>query len=114
MGDSMNLMKGTLDVLILNALADGPLHGYQVVAWIREVTNDALRIEDGALYTSLHRMEERGWLQPEWGVSPKGRRAKYYSLTKRGRKQLASGKRSWTEYAEAVSKVFAARRAQEA
>ena len=110
----MNLVKGSLDVLILNALEAGPLHGYQVVDWIRDVTDDALRIEDGALYTSLHRMEERGWLAAEWGVSPKGRRAKYYVLTKAGRRQLAAEKRSWLKYAEAVSKVFAARRPREA
>jgi transcriptional regulator len=110
----MNLVKGSLDVLILNALADGALHGYQVADWIREVTNDALQIEDGALYTSLHRMEERGWLASEWGVSPKGRRAKYYRLTRVGRRQLAVEKRSWLKYADAVSKVFAARRVREA
>jgi len=114
MGEGMNLVKGTLDVLILNALADGPLHGYEVVAWIRAVTEERLQIEDGALYTSLHRMEERGWLRPEWGISPRGRRAKYYSLTKSGRKHLASQKRSWAEYAELVSRVLSARRAREA
>ena len=69
-------MQGTLDVLVLNALATGPLHGYGVVDWIRHATGDALQIEDGALYTALHRMERRGWLSPEWGVSPKGRRAR--------------------------------------
>lgn len=114
MGDGMNLVKGSLDVLILHALEDGTLHGYEVADWIRQVTDDALQIEDGALYTALHRMEARGWLSPEWGVSPKGRRAKYYSLTRAGRKQLAAEKRSWVKYAEAVSKVFAARRPREA
>ena len=73
----MNFMQGTLDLLILTALADGPLHGYDVVEWIRTATNGALEIDDGALYTSLHRMEKRGWLDHEWRVSPKGRRAKY-------------------------------------
>lgn len=114
MGKGMNLVKGTLDVLILNALADGPLHGYEVAEWIREVTEDRLQIEDGALYTSLHRMEERGLLRPEWGISARGRRAKYYSLTKAGRKHLATEKRSWTEYVEIVSRVLSARRAHEA
>jgi DNA-binding PadR family transcriptional regulator len=84
-----------------------------VVAWIREVTEDRLQIEDGALYTSLHRMEERGWLEPEWGISPRGRRAKYYSLTRAGRRHLAAEKRSWTEYAELVTRVLTARRARE-
>jgi PadR family transcriptional regulator PadR len=105
----MNFMQGTLDVLILTALADGPLHGYDVVEWIRQATNGALQIDDGALYTSLHRMEKRGWLSHEWRVSPKGRRAKYYLLTPEGRTQLRTGERRWRRFATAVSKVFAAR-----
>jgi transcriptional regulator len=102
----MNLLQGTLDVLVLNALAHGPLHGYGVVDWIRRATGDALQIEDGALYTALHRMEKRGWLSPEWGVSPKGRRAKYYRLTPEGRRQMRAGRRMWTRYVRAVSGVF--------
>ena len=109
----MNLLQGTLDVLLLKALAPGPLHGYGVVDWIRQVTDDQLQIEDGALYTALHRMEKRGWLEPEWGVSPKGRRAKYYALTREGRRQLEVGERDWRRYADAVSKVFATTRAVE-
>jgi PadR family transcriptional regulator PadR len=105
----MNFMQGTLDVLILTALADGPLHGYDVVEWIRHATNGALKIDDGALYTSLHRMEKRGWLDHEWRVSPKGRRAKYYRLTQVGRAKLQAGERSWHRFATAVSRVFAAR-----
>jgi PadR family transcriptional regulator PadR len=105
----MNFMQGTLDVLILTALADGPLHGYDVVEWIRTATNGALDIDDGALYTSLHRMENRGWLTHEWRVSPKGRRAKYYQLTRVGRDKLRAGERDWQRFASAVSKVFAAR-----
>jgi PadR family transcriptional regulator PadR len=105
----MNFLQGTLDVLILNALADGPLHGYDVVEWIRQATNGTLQIDDGALYTSLHRMEKRGWLDHEWSVSPKGRRAKYYRLTAEGRRQLRAGERSWTRFADAVARVFAAR-----
>ncbi len=113
MADSMSLVRGTVDILILNALAGGPQHGYAVVAWIRDVTDDALSIEDGALYTALHRMEKRGWLRPEWGVSPRGRRAKYYSLTEEGQSQRDLGERTWTRYSEAVAKVFAARQLQE-
>jgi PadR family transcriptional regulator, regulatory protein PadR len=105
----MNFMLGTLDVLILNALAGGPSHGYDVVEWIRKTTHGVLQIDDGALYTSLHRMEARGWLEPEWRTSPKGRRAKYYRLTSEGRRQLRAGERSWTRFADAVAKVFAAR-----
>lgn len=105
----MNFMPGTLDVMILTALADGPLHGYDVVEWIRGATDGHVQVDDGALYTSLHRMERRGWLDAEWKVSPKGRRAKYYRLTAQGRTQLRTGERSWRRFAEAVGKVFAAR-----
>jgi transcriptional regulator len=105
----MNFMQGTLDVLILTALAGRPLHGYDVVEWIRTTTNGVLEIDDGALYTSLHRMEQRGWLDHEWRVSPKGRRAKYYQLTRVGRDRLRAGERGWDQFATAVAKVFAAR-----
>jgi PadR family transcriptional regulator, regulatory protein PadR len=105
----MNFLQGTLDVLILTALSRSPLHGYDVVEWIRDTTDGSLEIDDGALYMALHRMERRGWLDAEWRVSPKGRRAKYYQLTAEGRKQLRSGERSWTKFADAVAKVFAAR-----
>jgi len=105
----MNYLQGTLDVLILTALSKEPLHGYDVVDWIRTTTNETLQIDDGALYTSLHRMEKRGWLEPEWRISPKGRRAKYYRLTAEGRKQLRAGERNWARFADAVTKVFSAR-----
>ncbi len=105
----MNFIHGTLDVLILNAIADRSLHGYDVVDWIRRATGEEIEIEDGALYTALHRMEKRGWLAAEWRVSPKGRRAKYYRLTARGQKQLRDGEKSWTRFAGAVARAFAAR-----
>lgn len=105
----MNFIQGTLDLLVLKALAGQPLHGYDVVDWIRRVTLDAIQIEDGALYASLHRMESRGWLDHEWRTSPKGRRAKYYRLTAEGTKQLRSGERRWARFADAVFKVVTAR-----
>lgn len=105
----MNFMQGTLDLLVLHALADGPRHGYDVVDWIRVVTRDAIRIEDGALYASLHRMEGREWLEAEWRSSPKGRRAKYYRLTAEGGRQLRKGDRSWVQFSDAVFRVIAAR-----
>ena len=105
----MNFLQGTLDVLILTALAGAPLHGYDVVEWIRSTTDGSVEIDDGALYMALHRMERRGWLDAEWRVSPKGRRAKYYRLTAEGRRQLRAGEKSWTKFADAVAKVFAAR-----
>jgi len=105
----MNFMLGTLDILILRSLSGGPLHGYDVADWIKSATGGDLEIDDGALYTSLHRMEQRGWLSPKWRISPKGRRAKYYQLTAAGRKQLAAGERRWSKFADAVARVFSAR-----
>ena len=105
----MNFLQGTLDVLILTALAGSPLHGYDVVEWIRTTTDGSVDIDDGALYMALHRMERRGWLDAEWRVSPMGRRAKYYRLTAEGRRELRAGEKSWTKFADAVAKVFAAR-----
>lgn len=102
----MDLLRGTLDTLILRALSTGPLHGYGIVDWIRRTTDDALQIEDGALYGALHRMRDRGLLDAEWGVSEKGRRAKFYELTLPGRLELERGRREWEAYAEAVAKVF--------
>jgi PadR family transcriptional regulator PadR len=102
----MKLLRGTLDVLILQALSGEPAHGYAVVEWIRSTTNGALDIEDGALYTALHRMEKRGWLQASWGASENNRRAKYYALTLAGRRELASASEDWSRYAEAVFKVL--------
>lgn len=106
--DSIPLLQGTLDVLILRALDAGPLHGYGVVDWVRRVTDQALKIDDGALYTALHRMADRGWLTSEWGVSPKGRRAKFYQLTGAGEAELKRGRAEWQAYSEAMNKVFQA------
>ncbi|HUG41786.1 MAG TPA: PadR family transcriptional regulator [Longimicrobiales bacterium] len=102
------LLQGTLDVLVLKALAWGPRHGYGVASWIRATTDEALKVEEGALYTALHRLERRGWLESEWGVSENNRRAKFYRLTGGGRRELREGTRDWTAYAEAVFKVLRA------
>ena len=103
MGDgNLELLKGTLDVLVLKALTWGPRHGYAVARWIDDVTRGALQIEEGALYHALHRLEKRGALASEWGVSETNRRAKYYTLTAAGRLQLATQTATWTRYAEAV------------
>lgn len=103
---SLNVVHGTLDVLILKSLIFGPLHGYGVATWIRQTTDGALEIEEGALYTALHRMEKRKWLTSEWGQSENNRRAKYYALTNPGRNQLTAETRTWNRYIEAVSKVL--------
>lgn len=102
----MNLLQGTLDVLVMKAVASEPRHGYAVAEWIRAATDGALEIEDGALYTSLHRMEKRGWLEAEWGVSDSNRRAKYYALTDDGQSELRRAESDWARYAEAVFKVL--------
>src|ERR1043165_252245 len=102
----LDLLQGTLDLLILKTLTGGPRHGYAVASWIRETTNDRLQIEEGALYTALHRLEKRGLLESEWGLSENTRKAKYYQLTAQGRKQLRAKTAVWTEYAGAVFKVL--------
>jgi len=109
MADSdLKLLQGTLDVLILKALAFGTQHGFAVAQWIRQTSDDALNIEDGALYTALHRMEKRRWVESEWGLSENNRRAKYYRLTGDGRHQLKADSAKWTRYAEAVFKILRA------
>jgi transcriptional regulator len=105
--DNLELLQGTLDVLILKTLSWGPRHGYAIARWIRDTTDDVLRIEEGALYPALHRMEKRGWIEAEWGLSENNRRAKYYQLTTQGRRQLGAEATSWSRYSEAVAKVLA-------
>jgi transcriptional regulator len=104
----MNLLQGTLDLLVLKAIAGGPRHGYEVARWVRDTTDGTLQVDDGALYTALHRLEKRAWLRSEWGLTEKGRRAKYYVLTATGRRRLATETRTWTQYADAVFKVIRA------
>jgi PadR family transcriptional regulator, regulatory protein PadR len=105
---TLELLQGTLDVLILKSLSWGPRHGYAVADAIRERSGDALRIEEGALYPALHRLEKRGLLEAEWGVSENNRRAKFYTLTPRGRAQLRSETQQWVAYAAAVTRVLQA------
>jgi transcriptional regulator len=101
----MDMILGTLDVLVLRGLTWGPKHGYAIARWIEE-TSRSLTVLDGALYTALHRMEDRGWIASEWGVSPLGRRAKFYRLTSVGRQQLQSETKDWGEYVTAVGRVL--------
>ena len=104
--DDLELMQGTLDLLVLKSLTWGPLHGYAVARWVRDTTRDDLQIEEGALYTALHRMEKRGWIEAECGLSENNRRAKYYQLTSAGRKQLRAQAERFTRYATAVFRVL--------
>src|SRR3954470_22982229 len=102
----LDLLQGTLDVLVLRALSWGRMHGYAVARFIRAGSSAAFKVLDGALYTSLHRMEERGWIESEWGTSEKGKRAKFYRLTTPGRKALRAETEGWNQYVTAVAGVM--------
>jgi transcriptional regulator len=102
----MNLVQGTLDVLILRTLSEGPMHGFGVSKWIRERTDGVLGVEDAALYQALHRIERKGWIEAEWGLSENNRRAKYYRLTTSGRRQLKKDTTALRRYVEALFKVL--------
>jgi transcriptional regulator len=106
MRDTPSLLQGTLDILVLRALADGPRHGYAVARWIHEATDAALQVEDRALYIALHRALERGWVSAAWGASANNRRARFYALTKAGRRVLARQTRQWKHYAAAMFKAL--------
>jgi PadR family transcriptional regulator, regulatory protein PadR len=96
------ILRGTLDLLILQALSWGPAHGYAVARWIENATGDALAIGEGTLYPALHRLEERGWIAASWGASENNRQAKYYALTRRGRARLRVEADQWRRYAAAI------------
>ena len=102
----LDLLQGTLDVLVLKTLSWGPRHGYAVARWISDTTGDTLQIEEGALYTALHRLEKRGMVESEWGLSENNRKAKFYQLTPLGRKQLRAKTALWERYAAAVFTVL--------
>src|SRR5216110_3394208 len=104
--DTGDLMQGTLDLLILKSLARGPMHGYGVAEWIHESSQDVLRVEEGALYPALHRLELKGLLSAEWGASENNRRAKYYALTAAGRKKLAEEAEYWRRMSAAIARVM--------
>lgn len=103
---TLSLLQGTVDLLVLRALQDGPAHGYSVSRWIRERTDSVLSMEDAALYQALHRLEARGWIDAEWGLSENNRRARFYALTRAGRRQLKDEVASWRRYAAAMSRVI--------
>lgn len=108
----LTLLKGTLDLLILRTLSWEPLHGYAISRWIREHSGEVFRVEEGALYPALRRLEERGLIAGEWSVTDTGREAKFYALTADGRRQLRNEARDWGRYVEAMSRVLDARRAR--
>ena len=104
----LDLVQGTLDVLVLRTLSWGAQHGYAVARWIRESSGESLAVEDRALYVSLHRLETRGFIESDWGLSENNRKAKYYRLTGAGRRELRAETERWTKYAEAVFRVLSA------
>jgi PadR family transcriptional regulator PadR len=103
---SSDLLQGTLDMLVLKTLALGPLHGYAIARRIQQMSDDVLRVEEGSLYPALYRMEERGWIAAAWGTSENNRRAKYYRLTRSGRRELQAAGENWAKLALAVSRVM--------
>jgi len=111
MPESLPFLRGTLDVLVLKALAWGPRHGYGIARWLRDTTDETILVEDRALYLALHRLEERELIEAEWGLSENNRKARYYSLTRAGKRELTQRQASWTLYADAVFKVLRATRA---
>ena len=102
-----DLLQGTLDVLVLKTLSNGPMHGWGISQRIQQVSEDVLAVNQGSLYPALHRLEEKGWISAEWGNSENNRRARYYSLTRAGRRQLAEETESWERFAAAVARVLA-------
>ena len=107
----LDLLRGTLHLLILKTLSWGPMHGLAVLRRIEDVTRERLQIEEGALYPALHRMEQRGWLDAEWGYTERNRKAKFYRLTPLGRQHLAAELQRWSRYTSVVGLVVDARRA---
>jgi transcriptional regulator len=110
MSDSdLELVRGTLDLILLKAIAWGPIHGLGVARWIESTTDQQLVVEEGALYPALHRLEQKKLLTSEWGLTEQNRRAKYYKLTERGRAHLANEVTRWSRYTAAVSAILTAR-----
>jgi transcriptional regulator len=108
MADRTELLQGTLDLLVLKTLRLGPLHGWGISKRVRSISNDVLQINQGSLYPALYRLEERGLIDAEWGISPEGRKAKFYRLTDKGRAQLVEERASWRAFAGAVEAVLKA------
>jgi PadR family transcriptional regulator PadR len=104
--EKSDLLQGTLDMLILKIVALGPVHGYGISLRIRQISKEVLQVQQGSLYPALHRLEKRRWLEAEWGESEKGRQAKFYKLSAKGRKQLESEESNWNRLAGAVANIM--------
>jgi transcriptional regulator len=103
--DKMDLLQGTLDLLILKALKLGPMHGFGISVLIRQMSQDVLRVEQGSLYPALYRLERQGWIESDWGVSDHNRKAKFYNLTPAGRKQLVEETSNWEKLSRAINLI---------
>lgn len=102
-----DILQGTLTLLVLRSLeGQGPLHGYALCGHIQRISDDLLRVEEGSLYPALHRMEQEGWVVPSWRVTEKGRRAKFYTITTKGREQLDAERESWARLTRGVGRVL--------
>jgi len=101
-----DLLRGTLEMLILRTLEGGPKHGYGITERLQRVSDDVLAVDEGSLYPALYRMQKRGWLTSEWGRSENNRKARYYSITASGRRQLATATENWTRFSEAVARAM--------
>jgi PadR family transcriptional regulator PadR len=106
MGQKSGLVQGTLDMLVLRVLSRGEFHGWGITQKLEQLSKHALRVEEGSLYPALYRMEDRGWLKSEWKITDKGQRAKFYSLTRAGRKQLETEKESWDRLTSIIAQVM--------
>lgn len=106
MPDKLDLLQGTLDILILRTLLPGPMHGHAIAKHIQRASQEILQIETGSLYPALHRLEARAWVAASWELSDKGKRARYYRLTARGRKQLAAEQSKWETFSRAMSLIL--------
>ena len=102
-----DLLRGTLEMLILRSLQEGPMHGYGITERLLAVSGDVLAVEEGSLYPALYRMQKRGWVKSKWGRSENNRKARFYTVTAKGRRHLESAAQSWTEFSEAVTKAMA-------
>jgi PadR family transcriptional regulator len=102
----IDLLQGTLDMLVLKVLAPGQLHGYEIAQRIHELSREVLKVEEGSLYPALYRMQDRGWIRSEWGQSDNNRRAKYYELTRAGRRQLEREAAGWEQLTLAIGLVM--------
>jgi len=106
---NVDLLQGTLDLIVLKALSWGPMHGFGLARWIQLTTEDTLQVEEGSLYPALYRMENRGWIKAQWALTENGRRAKYYKLTPAGKRQLAAELDAWARMSHAMGQIVNAR-----